>query len=103
MVDGVINHRIALPHEERRVQVDADQSPAVCNLGELLVGQVARVAAQNPRIAVRCNKRTVGCLAHIPEAAVGQMRYINDYPLLAAVADQLLAQLGQTLVLIHGG
>ena len=70
---------------------------------ELLVGQVARVAAQNPRIAVRCNKRTVGCLAHILEAAVGQMRYINDYPLLAAVADQLLAQLGQTLVLIHGG
>ena len=103
MVDGVIDHRIALPHEERRVQVDADQSSTVGNLGELLIGQVARVAAQNPRIAVRCNKRTVGCLAHIPKAAVGQVRYINEYPLLAAVTDQLLSQLGQTLVLIHGG
>ena len=65
VVDRVVDHRIALPHEEGRIQVDADEPLSPRDFRKLPVGQVARVAAQGARIAVRRDKRPVDRLTHI--------------------------------------
>ena len=96
--------KIRLPtvRQERRKQIDTGISAMLTQRPELLVRQVAAVAAQGSAVGVAGYNRLFGCFQNIPESTVGNMADINDHPKPLRSSDKFFSRSCKTGTVTSG-
>lgn len=84
--------------QERRKEVDSDDASASCECPKLLVGQVARVAAQRGDAGVARDRWLPGHLEHVVERRWRCMREVDDHAQAVHFGDTLATEGRQAAV-----
>ena len=99
MIDDDLDRRVAVlaavgPQEAHR-EIHADHAAGFADRRQLPVGEIARMRAQGVGVGMRGDKGRVAQFGHVPEAALIEMREVDQDFQPVAGADQFLAEIGQ--------